>query len=403
MVSIRVLFLVIVLTCLMMAISLWVSIPNTREHSLRKWTGALVAASFAFSLYAMRDWLPVTFIMITATTSLTLTVVVGASAILDFQGQPLPKKWYVIPPLLIAIFNAAFLSYPTPRVVISGLLFAAVVSVLASLVMRGARKRPLPAYRLIVGGAAVCAMLMIARSVMGTFTALPQSGAPEGDWFWIITFFAAFTCVVSSTIGFILLHKEQAEMDVRELAMTDSLTGIYNRRTFFELAEMEFGRARRVKSALSLMMIDLDHFKAINDTHGHIVGDNVLKHVVNVITDCLRAEDLFVRYGGEEFSVLVAGISNNAATALAERVRHAVENSPMPVAENPAHKSANNALPVTVSIGMATLIPDANNSIATLIARADEAMYAAKNAGRNRVAQWAGDDVRRSELEPTSA
>ena len=162
--------------------------------------------------------------------------------------------------------------------------------------------------------------------------------------------------------------------------MTDPLTGVFNRRTFLELAEKEIARSRRADTPLALVMLDLDHFKVINDRHGHLAGDFVLKRFVEITRFCLRQEDLFVRYGGEEFCVLLPNTTSDEALALAERVRRAVENAAF------IFKTGKDepAIPVTVSAGVAELDRARLEEIGGLVSRADEALYAAKRSGRNR-------------------
>lgn len=165
---------------------------------------------------------------------------------------------------------------------------------------------------------------------------------------------------------------EQALERERLLARTDSLTGVYNRRYFFELANREFGATARYGHPLAAMLFDIDHFKLINDTHGHLVGDEVLQRVAQVVRSELREVDILARYGGEEFIGLLPHCDAQQAALVAERIRHAV-----------ARPSAGaGAARVTVSVGVAEarLVDD---SLAQLIQRADQAMYTAKAAGRN--------------------
>ena len=180
-----------------------------------------------------------------------------------------------------------------------------------------------------------------------------------------------------TSVGFLLLHKERSEEAAQKLALTDPLTGAFNRRTFLELAEREIARTRRSKGSLSLIMLDIDHFKQTNDRNGHLAGDEVLKALVAVVLTCLRKEDLLVRYGGEEFCTLLPSVAVDRATAMAERMRDAVEQA--------RFSFDGRILPVTVSIGVSSLSLDGNEGVDRLISRADEALYTAKKSGRNRV------------------
>jgi diguanylate cyclase (GGDEF)-like protein len=165
---------------------------------------------------------------------------------------------------------------------------------------------------------------------------------------------------------------------LEQVAYTDSLTGIYNRRHFMELAMMQFERAKRANVACHLMMLDLDFFKNVNDTYGHIAGDAVLRKVSVCIKEIVRSYDLVARYGGEEFVVMISDSDGETAMRLAERIRSHVEKNPC--------RYEDHLLPITFSIGVAS-DKDAD-SFETLLRHADDAMYEAKKNGRNRVVAY---------------
>lgn len=171
---------------------------------------------------------------------------------------------------------------------------------------------------------------------------------------------------------------ERLNEQLRQLAITDSLTGLYNHRRFQEALDHEVERSRRFGRSLSLLFMDIDHFKAVNDTFGHQVGDRALAQVAQVIRGNLRGIDTVARYGGEEFVVILPEAGASEALIVAERLRHRVAQHPFLLSP-----SGECSL-ITVSIGVTTYssrILEANR----LVAEADQAMYAAKAAGRNRV------------------
>jgi diguanylate cyclase (GGDEF)-like protein len=173
-------------------------------------------------------------------------------------------------------------------------------------------------------------------------------------------------------IGGILMASQRLHYELEQLASKDGLTGVYNRRALFELGENEVARVRRQKSPLSLLMLDLDHFKAINDAHGHQVGDRVLADFAQQIQGVLRKPALLGRYGGEEFAVLLPDTNREEARLAAQRMLHSATAQP--------------GLPqCTVSIGLATFYPTGDDSLQALISRADAALYRAKHLGRNRI------------------
>ncbi len=166
---------------------------------------------------------------------------------------------------------------------------------------------------------------------------------------------------------------EAANETISRLARTDDLTGLHNRRSFNDFFALALSAARRHGHPLSLISIDLDYFKAVNDSFGHTGGDLVLKEFSNLMQEMVRAEDLAVRWGGEEFIILLPQTNCEAAAALAERIRSKFEQTPGSAAP----------LAMTASFGVAELQDGEHED--DLIRRADEALYRAKNEGRNRV------------------
>jgi diguanylate cyclase (GGDEF)-like protein len=165
---------------------------------------------------------------------------------------------------------------------------------------------------------------------------------------------------------------------IEENAKIDPMTGLHNRRWLEEMYTREMNRSNMGNFKLTAFMIDIDHFKQVNDTYGHLAGDKVLISVAQALIRSLRPSDMPVRYGGEEFSVFLPGTTEENAKIIAERIRRNVENMTITLHDN-------NLLQVTVSIGFAERIE--NDTVASLIDRADKALYHAKQNGRNRVCQ----------------
>ncbi|MFZ5866185.1 MAG: diguanylate cyclase [Thermodesulfobacteriota bacterium] len=166
------------------------------------------------------------------------------------------------------------------------------------------------------------------------------------------------------------------EEKLRKLAITDSLTEIWNRRQFMQLAQRELDRTKRYGGHLAILMMDLDRFKAINDAYGHDVGDEALKKVAEIGRTSLRQVDIFARYGGEEFVAALPQTDLEQAVQVAERLRHEVAETLLTADSRPVH--------ITLSIGVTVAGPELGN-LATLLKNADQALYKAKNNGRNRV------------------
>ncbi len=181
-------------------------------------------------------------------------------------------------------------------------------------------------------------------------------------------------------LGSQLRHSLVAEREARHIALTDGLTGLYNRRHFYQVLEQEVQRSRRHGRALSLLMLDLDNFKQFNDHYGHLAGDAVLCQLADLATRLVRQSDTVFRYGGEEFTMLLPETSYDAALVLAERLRRAVEQH---IFEDRRHTRLGRA---TVSVGVATCPHDASNAEG-LVDAADKALLRAKRQ-KNRVCAY---------------
>lgn len=164
--------------------------------------------------------------------------------------------------------------------------------------------------------------------------------------------------------------------ELERLATTDGMTGIYNRRHFMTLADREWNKARRYDRPLSLLMMDVDNFKSINDTYGHPAGDGVLVHLANLLGSGKRAPDVLARIGGEEFALLLPETDLSQAYVLAERLRHNAATHPL--------LAGDQMIKPTISIGISVQSPEVL-SISQLMSAADRALYNAKRTGRNRV------------------
>lgn len=195
----------------------------------------------------------------------------------------------------------------------------------------------------------------------------------------IIIVLSCLTLVLLLGLIYLILHQMSARIDaankaIRELSITDELTGLRNRRYLMTRLSEEFERSLRDGGLLGFLMLDLDRFKQINDTHGHQAGDLVLRKVAGALTETLREYDIAGRYGGEEFAVIAVGREISDLLILAERIRKTVELLDI--------WQGTVSITVTVSIGLA--VCGAEDSLESLLKRADEALYQAKNEGRNR-------------------
>ena len=187
--------------------------------------------------------------------------------------------------------------------------------------------------------------------------------------------------LMADTVGVVASYKDitdrkQIEEELRRLATTDPLTGAFNRRQFMQRAQEEIDRSKRYNTPLTLLMLDIDRFKTVNDTFGHDAGDDVLKILVKKSLDLLRGSDVFCRLGGEEFAAILTHTAPEQGALAAERLREALKALTV--------NTANGSVRFTVSIGVASLI-ESGLSLEQIMKNADNALYGAKNQGRDRV------------------
>lgn len=186
-----------------------------------------------------------------------------------------------------------------------------------------------------------------------------------------------------ATIGAVCLENAANREHLVISGLTDALTGLHNRRYLQRRLDEEVARARRYSQHLSCLFIDADHFKRVNDLHGHAAGDRVLREIALRVKECLRASDVATRFGGEEFAVLLPQTDAGEACSLAERIRRRIQEHPMPLDGLPP-------LGVSVSIGVSELSSQTSgNPGDKLLDNADKALYRAKESGRNRVVLYA--------------
>ncbi|SFE80015.1 diguanylate cyclase (GGDEF) domain-containing protein [Paenibacillus catalpae] len=240
-----------------------------------------------------------------------------------------------------------------------------------------------PAYRLLRGSSLLMKVIgyfylfVAAANVFRGATALLTDTSVSfftPGIYQLIYLLAVYLLTVLSIMAFLLLWKEKINQELLHYASYDDLTGTLNRRMFTANAKASLDRYARKKEAVSYLLFDIDCFKDINDTYGHHVGDLVLKDVTNRIKQQLGENDLFVRYGGDEFGILLPGKNELESSTLAERIKNMLETAP-------------SSLPVsyTVSIGVLTVVPDQHTLLEAMYKRCDQALYNAKRNGRNSI------------------
>lgn len=215
---------------------------------------------------------------------------------------------------------------------------------------------------------------LVGRGLVALFSD-EQMGLFTPGLYQTLSFLALFLVMFLGNTGFILLLKERADRELIIMASIDELTNTLNRRTFIDRAKNLLEDFAKTKNPVSMILFDIDHFKEINDTHGHDIGDRVLQHLSGQIKQQLGSANLFGRYGGDEFAIFLPGMDEVRSTQFAEAIQHSIDSFSM----------GNVQVPYTLSMGILTVIPDHRSQLDSLYIQCDKALYRAKEEGRNRV------------------
>lgn len=245
-------------------------------------------------------------------------------------------------------------------------------------------------------GVAGCIYLLLAIGeyhgwIQSSFAQLPERQQLGEPFVLLLAHIATCALIdlmlrrIGSFVGSVRDELEQESINWHQAAMTDPLTGLLNRRGLLDHAEWQVRRAALERTPVALMVLDVDHFKQINDRFGHDVGDRVLQDMARLLKQHLRANDACARLGGEEFCAMLTGIHREGAIAVAERFRIAL-------AESASQTGTDSPVSVTVSIGLSISL-EGRLSIKDLLQEADQALYQAKRSGRNRVVVAGGDEL----------
>ena len=361
----------------LLLLSVWRGLPKDMAASLRWWLAGLVLHLIGYALVALRgrvsDWASV----VLANTLLAAALAAFAIAIRRFHDVP-DRRWRLVAVTGLVALVCYWFAFVEPsrhwRVMIVSVLLAVLLGSSARGILRRGGPRganALATATLFVLGAG----LMLYRAFGEFLAPLPTDflfDMPTAQR-WCLLLMSLLP--VLSTVGFLLMCAERGHQELERVARLDHLTGSFNRRAIDDLLRRAITQ-HRVGQKLALMLVDVDHFKRINDVFGHEYGDLALIETVRRIRSDLRADDLVGRMGGEEFVVVMPATDGERGYAIAERIRRSFADSPMQFGEH--------ELLVTVSVGVAVLGPD-DTHFSHLLRRADRAMYAAKHAGRNRV------------------
>lgn len=354
------------------------AMPAIFRPAMNWWVAATLLQPAGFVLLSQRDALPAWVTIVVANALIAAAFAAYAMALRRFHRLTVPHGllWgMVAAAVAVSIWFGLVQPDLTHRLIAISIVLAAMLGYCAWTIYRGPDVRSL--VRHVAGGAfLLAAVIMAYRALVLTWDPGQVSAVFQLTHVQLLTYGVGSVLPVVATVGFLLLCTDRSQRELERAARMDYLTDVYNRRAIEELGTRAIASARRHGTPLALQVVDIDHFKHINDELGHASGDLALVRAVERIRECLRTEDILGRLGGEEFIVLMPNTDGDSAVAAAERIREAFSQRPLDL--------RGERRKVTLSIGVAVLAP-ADRLFSQLLQRGDRAMYAAKHAGRDLV------------------
>lgn len=374
------LLLMIVVSSLVVAGALLVLNGRQRSDGLQYWAFALLLSALAHGLLLLYGRIPYLLSIVLGNVLLSCTLAGFLLAVRRFHGLALPWGRIVALIVSVALLMVIFQDQFAYRVAVSGLSLGLQAAWVLWVLLRHHPFHQDNLSRgalLLASGLGLILFTMLVRGSAAIFFSLDIASILQGNLVQTVTFMVSFMATLVSSFGFVFMAKERADKANVHLASQDALTGVANRRALMQALERELARAARQRTPLALLMLDIDHFKHVNDRYGHLAGDQVLCHVVDVVRQRLRAQDFMGRFGGEEFLLLLPDTEQQGAQQLGQQLCQAVQAAPC--------DWCNQRIAVTVSVGVASAPAGLPGDWEALLHAADKALYRAKDNGRNRV------------------
>ena len=348
---------------------------NRRDNLLLTGCG-LLAHALAYVCYTVYGHAPLWLSYGVGNSLLSLALAFYSASLFRVREQCVPWRLVFSIPAFMLVALMLLLDTLEPRMLLATL----VLMLQCSLIFYWARRhaeRPGRAHLLLQIGALISLIGLGMRALAVINGTAVEMRYDTSNLKQSISVAIGTVTVMMYSIGLVLMAKERSESRLQHLALRDVLTGTYNRRAILERFAVELDSARGEQSSLAVAMIDIDHFKRINDLYGHLAGDEVLCHCVRQLQQRLRQGDSLGRYGGEEFLLLLPHTTRDGAIAALQGLREAIARSPA--------LFAGNEIALRFSVGLWCAVPGPHDSTAGLLAQADAALYQAKAAGRNTV------------------
>lgn len=367
------------ITTLIMGLSLAFTVtgyPRALQVPIRLWVRSLLVSPLAFVLFALRGRVPDWASIVVANFLLLISITMLIQALRRYNDLRDLREWMAVN-LGVNLVGIIAMTYFWPSIEGRTSLVSLQVTALFLLgvfsVWRGSETITNPE-RMVAVFFAAGVLIMLLR--LGYYADTQITDLFESSITQSIVFTYASLMPVIATSGFLLMCGQRLNKDLSRLATLDPLTEVFNRRTMAELANKAIAASKRHGRPLSVLLLDIDHFKRINDEFGHESGDIALCRFVELVREVLRGSDVIARMGGEEFVLILPDTDQSSAVVLAERIRQHLESADFTVSGWPVS--------IRASIGVSALGPEVNN-LESLLREADHAMYEAKRTGRNRV------------------
>lgn len=353
--------------------------PNAeRKRSAQIWATGSFFIAFGLLLIGLRDVIALWASVVLGNGFLLSGLLLFNVAVAEILGRPAARiKVFAVCAGFFLLFHCLLIAGVDSRFRVA--LVSAFFCVLAVIMIRGVRQsQSLHTQKARVLMQAVYGVVLLTAAIRCLHTLFFAPSAMhvfEPNWTQVLSFMCLFLAMIGAAINYIFMQTALAYRDLEQIANHDALTGVRSRRNFMEMAIRDRAMAERMQRSFSVVMLDLDNFKRINDEFGHLVGDEALACFGQILRNALRDVDLIGRYGGEEFCLALTDSHPDFAITAAERIRSRVE----------AHELVRHGkrVPLTVSIGLAGMTASTPRTLEALLHSADQALYAAKNAGRN--------------------
>ena len=371
--------LAVVLVSAILALVVALVAEKGQRDGMVLWSAGLWAHTLAHVVFSLRGQFDEGLSVVLTTTLLSMSLALVGESLCQFYARR-PHRLLLWAPVVATFLGGVVLVHTPPaRILVGTAIYAVQVVLLLEMLIRARASTTGRGQYLVI----VTWLLVLPLLALRAFAAWQRPDSLADLNGSSLTMGMTFTIVLSGallgTLGFVLMTKERADRHSRQMAMFDELTGLASRRSVLESLAQQAALARRSGQVLTVLMLDIDNFKQVNDRYGHLAGDAALRHVAATLRARFRRQDLLGRFGGEEFlAILPATAAAEGGLVLAETVRAAL-------AVAPVGGIGEAGLALTVSVGVAEVAPHAAASTEDVLRAADLAMYRAKLGGRNRV------------------